>query len=210
MIKEFCAENVTKLEWAIERGIDRVELCDNLAAGGTTPSVGVIRQAVSICEKNEIELAVIIRPRGGDFNYTKEELDIMRYDIERAVDVGVKQIVIGCLTEETKIDIEAMKFLLDGFGDLTVTFHMAFDAIDPKYKLESLDQLIELGVKRILLHGTDKDKSVVENADELNSYIDYVDNKIELMAGGGITTDNLADADQAINTSIFHGTKIVG
>lgn len=210
MILEFCAENCTKLEWAIDRGIDRVELCDNLAVGGTTPSIGVIRQALSICEANQVEVAVIIRPRGGDFCYTKEELEIMRYDIEQAVQLGVKQFVIGCLTADTRVDVSAMAFLFAGIEDVDVIFHMAFDQIDPDYKFEALDQLVELGVKRILLHGTDKDQSAEENADEINRYIDYLGGRIEIMVGGGVTADNLLDTAQAIKTSIFHGTKIVG
>ncbi|WP_440894717.1 copper homeostasis protein CutC [Amphibacillus sp. Q70] len=206
---EFCAENCTKLAWAIKRGIHRVELCDNLAVGGTTPSIGVIRQAQAICESNQVELAVMIRPRGGDFCYSQDELSIMRFDIEQAIDQGIKQIVLGCLTPDFRIDLSACNFLLAGLEEIDITFHMAFDRIDPNYKFQSLDQLIELGVKRVLMHGINKDWSVLDNAVEINRYISYLAGRMEVMVGGGITPGNVAYIAQAVETSIFHGTKIV-
>lgn len=206
---EFCAENCTKLEWAIERGIDRVELCDNLAVGGTTPSIGVIRQAQALCEVDQVELAVMIRPRGGNFCYSQDELSIMRFDIEQAIDQGIKQIVLGCLTPDLRIDVPACELLLARLEDIDVTFHMAFDWIDPEDKLQSLDQLVALGMKRILMHGTNKTRSVLDNAVEINRYISYLAGRMEVMVGGGISVGNLPYIAQAVNTSIFHGTKIV-
>ena len=206
---EFCAENCTKIAWAIERGVDRLELCDNLAVGGTTPSIGVIRQALVICEASQTELAVMIRARGGDFYYSEEELQIMRADIEQAVELGVKQIVLGCLTPTFKVDRQAYQFLLAGFDNIEVTFHMAFDQIGRDDKLQALDELIELGVKRILMHGSDQTQSVIENASEINRYIKHANDRIEVMVGGGVTAETVSDVAQAVNTSIFHGTQIV-
>ena len=103
-IYEFCAENVTLLEKAFKAGAQRVELCDTLAVGGTTPSYGVIKAAVELAKTYQAKVVVMIRPRGGDFVYGQEELAIMLEDMKCARELGVDGFVLGALTSENQLD----------------------------------------------------------------------------------------------------------
>ena len=127
MIKEFCAENYTSIPLAIAKGANRIELCDNLAAGGTTPSTGVIEEVLSYANEKEVPVMTIIRPRGGDFVYNDIELKIMHTDLIEAKKLGTDGVVIGCLTPSNWIDEEAMELLIETSEGLQITFHMAFD-----------------------------------------------------------------------------------
>ena len=134
---EICANSVASCIAAQEGGADRVELCSGIPEGGTTPSFGMIRKARASID---IALNVIIRPRGGDFLYTRDELEEMRYDITAAKELGADGLVFGCLTKEGKVDKKAMYMLMEAAGDLPVTFHRAFDhSADP---FEALDKII--------------------------------------------------------------------
>lgn len=210
MIREFCAENYTDLEVAIEKGIDRIELCDALAVGGTTPSYGVIKASVQLAKQHHVNVVVMIRPRQGNFCYTAVEQKIMEQDIDVAFDLGADGVVFGCLNQENELDLTMMKALMERVGKRgEVVFHMAFDSIRLDKKHETLDQLISLGVTRILLHGHNKEKSALENKDEINEYIRYANNQIEFIVGGGVTHENVAVLANEVETNQFHGTKIV-
>ena len=100
MIKEFCAENFTKIPQAIQKGANRIELCDNLAVGGTTPSTGVIEEVLAYAGEHSVPVMTIIRPRGGNFVYNDIELKITHTDLIEAKKLGTDGIVIGCLTED--------------------------------------------------------------------------------------------------------------
>ena len=128
MIYEFCAENVTNLEKAMQAGARRIELCDNLAVGGTTPSYGVIKAAVELAKPYNVTVMTMIRPRGGDFVYNDLELEIMLEDIQMARSAGTHGLVFGVLTTANKIDYPKMAKLLKASQGLEVVFHMAFDA----------------------------------------------------------------------------------
>ena len=121
---EICANSVASCIAAQEGGADRVELCAGIPEGGTTPSYGMIKSAR---ESISIALNVIIRPRGGDFLYSKEELNEMLYDIKVAKDLGADGLVFGCLRPDGSVDMEAMKPLMEAAGETPVTFHRAFD-----------------------------------------------------------------------------------
>lgn len=210
MIKEFCAENYTDLEKAIHQGIDRIELCDALAVGGTTPSYGVIEQSVRLAKQHKVAVVVMIRPRQGDFCYNEMESKIMERDIDVAFRLGTTGVVFGCLTKENTIDVPLMKQLVDKVNHRgEIVFHMAFDQITPKDKYQAIDQLIALNVTRVLLHGSDSNQSVEGNAEEINDYIRYAGHNIDFIVGGGVTADNLAGLKKIVNTNQFHGTKIV-
>ncbi len=210
MIKEFCAENYTDLERAIKQGIDRIELCDALAVGGTTPSYGVIEQSVTLAKQHDVAVVVMIRPRQGDFCYNETERNIMERDIDVAFELGAAGVVFGCLTKENTLDVPMMKALIEKVNNRgEIVFHMAFDQIERDKKYDTINQLIALGVTRILLHGQDKDKSVLDNHQEINEYIRYADHQLEFIVGGGITSDNLTLLKEAVDTNQFHGTKIV-
>lgn len=122
MLYEFCAENVTLLEKAMQAGARRVELCDNLSVGGTTPSYGVIRAAVDLAKSYETTIMTMIRPRGGDFVYTDLEVEIMLEDIKKAREAGSQGVVYGLLTVENELDTENLESLLAVSQGLEVVF----------------------------------------------------------------------------------------
>lgn len=120
-IFEACVGNYNEAILAAERGANRLELCDNLMEGGTTPSYGTIRKIV---EDIDIPVMVIIRPRGGNFTYTKEELEIMKYDVKMCKELGVHGVVIGSV-KDSKVDKEIIEELVNLAKPMTITFHMA-------------------------------------------------------------------------------------
>lgn len=203
MIFEACTGTYLEAIKAAELGADRIELCDNLVEGGTTPSYGTIKKAM---EDINIPINVIIRPRGGNFIFTKEEKEIMYTDIKMCRELNVNAVVIGSLTKDNEIDKEFVKNVKDISGDLKITFHMAFDEIENKK--EAIDILVDLGVDRILTKGGEG--SALDNLDTLNELIKYADGRIILIPGAGIDLSNRDIVKEKTNASEIHGTKIVG
>ena len=142
MIKEVCVESFSEALAAEKRGADRIELCDNLYLGGTTPSYGTIKMAM---EKLTIPAFPIIRPRGGNFHYSKEEIEIMKEDIKVCKSLGAKGVVLGVLTADNKVDFETLKELVDLASPMEVTFHKAVDELENP--VEVIDRFVEIGVK---------------------------------------------------------------
>lgn len=210
MLKEVCVENFTGVPRAIARGGNRIELCDNLSVGGTTVSHGVAAKTITYCHLHNTKVMTLVRPRGGNFIYTKDEIEIMQNDIVHFKQLGIDGVVIGCLNDFGWIDEEPMLHLLESAKGLDVTFHMAFDHIKPEYQLEAIDWLAEHGVNRILTHGGPESSSIEENLTRLKELVDYAKDKIIIMPGGGITDKNVNFITTKLNISEVHGTKIVG
>jgi len=203
--REFCAENFTDIPRVVAAGVDRIELCDNLAVGGTTPSYGVIEASAREIGDKPTVLAVMIRPRGGDFVYNDAELAIMARDIEKAKEAGADALVFGVLDADGNLNVEAMRALIDRAGETPVVCHMAFDATkDPSVALE---QLIDLGVGLVLTHGAAAGEPL--GVERLQRLVKQADGRIELMIGGGITADNYAANAAAAGVTHAHGTKII-
>ena len=203
IIREACVGNYKEAKRAYELGADRIELCDNLMEGGTTPSYGTILQA----KKNlNFNISVIIRPRGGNFVYTEEEISIMEKDIELCKKTEVDGVVFGVLTEDNKIDEEKNKRLIEKAEGLDITFHMAFDEIENSE--EAIDTLVRLGVSRILTKGG-KDKAI-NNLDKLKELVECAGDDITILAGGGVTKDNYMEIINKTGIKEVHGSKIVG
>ena len=209
IIKEFCAENMTKLSNLDPKQISRVELCDNLAVGGTTPSYGVIKEAAKYLHEKGISLATMIRPRGGNFVYNDLELKIMEEDILQAVELGSDCLVLGVLTEDNELDIEAIEQLLPATQGLPLVCHMAFDYIPKNKQKEAIDHLIHLGFTRILTHGCPNKNDIFENVSYLKELIAYAGNRIDIMIGGGVRADNLAELVELTGAKNVHGTQIM-
>lgn len=223
MLYEFCAENLTDLVAALDAGAGRIELCDNLAVGGTTPSAGVIEQAVALVHGYDgPTVRVIIRPRGGDFVYDEHEFKAMETDIRYAGANGADGVVIGCL----KCDPSGEGYALDREGaerlvgvarsvgemrgrELGVTFHMAFDALSPDAQLDAVDALVELGIDRILTHGGAAGTPIEGNFGQLRACIGRAAGRLVILPGGGVTFENARSVAEALDVKELHGTKIV-
>ena len=209
MIKEFCAENFTKIPQAIQKGANRIELCDNLAVGGTTPSTGVIEEVLAYAGEHSVQVMTIIRPRGGNFVYNDIELKIMHTDLIEAKKLGTDGIVIGCLTEDGWLDEEALDLFIETAEGLQITFHMAFDALSKENQFKAIDWLAERGVTRILTHGGPAGTPIEDNFDHLKELIVYADQRILILPGGGISTENVQTVMDTLKVTEVHGTKIV-
>lgn len=194
---EVCLDSVESAIEAQAGGADRVELCDNLFEGGTTPSAGAIKIAR---EKLTIGLHVIIRPRGGDFCYSDVELEVMKQDIITARELGADGVVIGMLTPDGQVDIKRCKVLVEAAGNLNVTFHRAFDMARDPY--EALEAIIDLGCSRILTSG--QEATVYEGMDLLNALVKKAGNRIIIMPGNGISERNLDKIMKGIGASEYH------
>ncbi|WP_102707882.1 copper homeostasis protein CutC [Terribacillus saccharophilus] len=209
MLKEVCVENFTNVPELLAKGAGRVELCDNLAVGGTTVSHGVAEVTINYCHDKNIKVMSMIRPRGGNFVFSKEEVEMMKRDLVHLKELGTDGVVLGCLNETGWIDEDAMVTLLDLAKGLEVTFHMAFDHISPDNQLKAIDWLVEHGVHRILTHGGLLDTKIEDNLARLKEYIQCANDRIIILPGGGISSKNLNFITSELNVREVHGTKIV-
>ncbi|AIF67484.1 copper homeostasis protein CutC [Terribacillus saccharophilus] len=210
MLKEVCVENFTNVPELLAKGAGRVELCDNLAVGGTTVSHGVAEVTINYCHDKNIKVMSMIRPRGGIFVFSKEEVEMMKRDLVHLKELGTDGVVLGCLNETGWIDEDAMVTLLDLAKGLEVTFHMAFDHISPDSQLKAIDWLVEHGVHRILTHGGPLDTKIEDNLARLKDYIQYANDRIIILPGGGISIKNLELIKSELHVGEVHGTRVVG
>lgn len=210
MILEFCAENLTHIEKAFRAGAHRIELCDNLAEGGTTPSLAVTEQSVIIAKAYEGQIAVMIRPRGGNFVYSDMEFQLMKNDLSYAIESDVDAAVFGCLTESGQIhkqQIAELSAMCKEAGIESV-FHMAFDQIPQENQVDSLDILKSMDITRLLTRGA-KTGPAIDHLDWLNQLIDAGTPDLEILVGGGVTADQLPELSKQLATDQFHGTQVV-
>src|ERR1039457_220246 len=182
---EICVDSVTGAIAAERGGADRVELCDNLMEGGTTPSLGCVRLAR---KHLGIGLQVLIRPRGGDFLYDGYEMEVMREDIRLCKEAKADGVVIGCLTVEGDIDQARTRELIELARPMNVTFHRAFDMCRDAKK--GLEELVALGVDRVLTSG--QDDSCLEGMELIAALERQAGGRIIVMPGGGITPRNVS------------------
>jgi len=185
MLVEVCANSLQSALHAQQGGADRIELCSELGVGGITPSYGLLK---SIREHITIPVHVLIRPRGGDFTYSKEELEIMKKDIDCCVDLGFEGIVGGALDKDLNLDINGTRSLIEASCGLHFTFHRAFDWV--KDPLTALDQLEDMGVRTLLSSG--QQKSAMEGMDLLLQLKEQA-TACTIMPGSGIKVGNLRE-----------------
>jgi copper homeostasis protein len=182
---EICAGDLESALEAGRGGADRVELCDNLQVGGTTPSAGTIAEA---CRRLTIPVHVLIRPRAGDFLPTVAEFAAMRHDVETARTHGAAAIVIGILRPDATIDRERTATLVHLARPMSVTFHKAFDEV--RDSDEALEVLVALGVDRVLTSGCCP--TAIEGIGVLKSLVERTRGRITILAGGRITMEDVS------------------
>lgn len=209
MIYEFCAENVTLLEKAMQAGARRIELCDNLAVGGTTPSYGVTKAAVELAANYDTTIMTMIRPRGGDFVYNDMEIAIMLEDIRLTAQAGSQGVVFGALTAEKKLDKPNLEKLIAASKGMEIVFHMAFDELSDKDQLEAIDWLSQADVTRILTRAGVSGDSLEKRFAHYHRILEHAKGKIEILPGGGIDLDNRQTFIDQLGVTQLHGTKVV-
>ncbi|ARV09482.1 copper homeostasis protein CutC [Winogradskyella sp. PC-19] len=183
MLLEVCANSYQSAKNAQDAGVHRIELCQELSVGGITPSYGLLKQVV---ENLDIQVFVLIRPRSGNFVYSDAEFEIMKKDIQLCKDLGCEGIVSGVLNLDKTIDIKRTKELVELSKPLAFTFHRAFDeVINPE---EALEQLINLGVERVLTSG--QKSSAEEGLGLIKELHEIANDRIIILSGGGISPKN--------------------
>ncbi len=184
MTLEICASTYQSAINAQEAGADRIELCSELAIGGITPSYGLLKTVV---EALSIPVFVLIRPRSGNFTYSEDEFEIMRNNIQLCKDLGCAGIVSGVLNEDNSIDMDRTKALVELSKPLPFVFHRAFDWTPNPF--ESIEQLVDLGVERVLTSG--QETSAEKGVDLLRQLKEETNGRIAILPGGGINSENI-------------------
>jgi len=202
LILEVCVDSVEAAIAAQEGGADRVELCANLLEGGTTPSAGTIQLAR---KSLSIDTNVMIRPRGGDFCYSDVEFEVMKRDIELAKRLDANGVVFGILNEDGLVDMDRTGTLVALARPLSVTFHRAFDMSRDPY--EALEDLIRLGIDRILTSG--HDLSALEGLDLITDLVQKAGDRIIVVPGGGITERNIKKIVEQSGVKEVHVAALV-
>mgnify|MGYP001406834667 CR=1 FL=1 len=200
---EICIDSVEGALAAERAGADRVELCAALFDGGLTPSIGTIE--VALRSVRRIRVHVIVRPRAGDFIYSPLEVDAMVRDVEAAVAAGAHGVVIGALTPEGDVDVPTTRRLIAAAGGASITFHRAFDMT--RRPFEALEQLIDLGVHRVLTSG--QEESALAGAPLIAELVARAGDRIVVMPGGGINERNIARVVAATGAREFHFAALV-
>jgi copper homeostasis protein len=196
---EVIAFNIESCLIAEENGASRIELCANPSEGGTTPSIGMIAEAR---KSTLIQLFPIIRPRGGDFLYSDQEFNAMLYDIQTCRNLGCDGVVIGMLTKEGNIDVKKCAQLVENAGDMSITFHRAFDRVNDPFL--ALEQIIELGCKRILTSGLKP--TVMEGIEMLKQLVQRAGERITIMPGSGVRANNIIQLAETTGAKAFHSS----
>lgn len=200
---EVACFNLESAVIAQEYGAERIELCDNMLEGGTTPNLEIARK---VRADLSIKMNVMIRPRGGNFVYNGAEFEQMKSEILQFKKNNVDGFVFGILDVNNNFDNLRNKELVTLASPLPCTFHRAFDVVSNVY--ESLELVIDSGFKTILTSG--QGKNVMEGIDVLSSLVAKANERIVIMPGGGLRSLNIVILDQKVNASFYHSSAIIG
>ncbi|MDO8995478.1 MAG: copper homeostasis protein CutC [Sediminibacterium sp.] len=202
MLLEICVFNTATAIAAEQAGADRIELCENYANGGTTPSYGYLK---TVREKISIPVFPMIRPRGGDYFHTKAEIEIILKDILLCKELQFEGVVFGLLNQDGSIDQENTARLVEAAYPLDVTFHRAFDRC--KDPLESLETLIQCGCTRLLTSG--QHLKVMDGLPLVKTLVEQANDRIIIMPGSGLNSSNVKDIiETAVVTEVHTSARI--
>lgn len=198
---EAAVESLDSALAAERAGADRIELCNNLSVGGTTPDEGLIAE---VAERTRLPVFVLIRPRAGGFVYSDDEFDQMVRDTELSGRLGIAGIVTGALTSDGRVDVERTRTLVKAAAGLSVTFHRALDsAVDLSAAIE---EAIEAGASRVLTSGGVA--TAVEGVDFIAALVHQARERIIVIAGGGIRDHNVRDVIARTGVQEVHARLI--
>ena len=196
---EICCGSIQSASNAKAGGAVRIELCQGLIEGGTTPSPATIDYAV---RNLGLRVFVLIRPRGGDFCYNELEIKTMEEDVAYCKKAGVAGIVVGFLHPDGSIDTELTRRFVKLAAPVPVTFHRAFDRCPEP--LNALEQIIDCGCARILTSGCKP--TAMEGADMLQKLVRQANGRIKILAGSGVTPENAVALRKKTGVSEIHGS----
>lgn len=199
-IIEACIETYDEAVQAEQEGATRIELCERLDLGGTTPNLDLTKE---VLKGVNIPIRVMIRPRGGNFVYNSKEFYQMKEDIKTFEELPIEGFVFGILTNDNKVDFERMSELIELAKPAKVTFHKAIDEVVDI--IDASKKLIELGVDNILSSGGFP--TALEGRIILNKMIEATNNKI--IVAGKVTSENLDEVKRLIPSLSYHGRRIV-
>jgi copper homeostasis protein len=196
-VLEVCVESLERATAAESGGAHRIELCADLAGGGTTPSAGLMQ---SVREHVRLPIHVMIRPRTGGFCYSNFELEVMRNDIQVAKNFKMDGIVLGILREDASVDVERTKMLVEFAHPLPVTFHRAFDLAENR--ATALEDVIETGAARILTSGGEL--RATDGLSILRFLMDAAKGRLRIMPCGGIDCSNITTIARTTSARELH------
>ena len=196
---EICCGSIQSAANAKAAGATRIELCQGLIEGGTTPSPATIDYAV---RELGLRVFVLVRPRGGDFCYNELEIKTMEEDVVYCKKAGVAGIVVGFLHPDGSIDTELTRRFVQLAAPIPVTFHRAFDRTTEP--LKALEQIIDCGCARILTSGCKP--TAMEGAVLLKQLVQQANGRIKILAGSGVTLENAAELKRITNVPEIHGS----
>lgn len=199
---EACCPDIESVRRAVRAGANRIELCEELEIGGVTPSASLIRSAMDAAGK--VPVNVLIRPRGGNFVYSPEEVETMLGSVRDCKTAGVNGVVIGALREDGSVDTETMSRLVSEAGSMDITFHRAFDESSDLTK--ALEDIVELGIRRILSSGGCP--TAFEGRFVLRELILQAAGRISIMPGCGVRASNIEEIASVTGAKEFHGSKL--
>jgi copper homeostasis protein len=197
VLLEVCVDSVGGARAAFEGGADRIELCAGLVEGGTTPSAGMIR---AVLEATRLPVMVMIRPRGGDYCYDRDELRTMQYELDAVLQHPVAGIVFGVLTREGQIDVEACRSLCRQASHVSKTFHRAFDQTRDAH--QALQQLFSLPIDRLLSSG--QQATALAGLPLLRELVQAGGKRLRIMPGAGIRPENVKQIVQVTGAREIH------
>jgi copper homeostasis protein len=195
---EVCVADADSLAAAIAGGADRIELCSALELGGLTPGPGLIALAAEV----PVPVMAMVRPRSGDFVFSRADVEAMRADIEAVRAAGLAGVVLGASKPDGRLDAEMLKLLVEASAGLSLTLHRAIDLVSDWR--EGVDLAVELGFERILTAGGAA--NALAGRDTIAEMLAYAGERITIMAGSGVTPVNVAELMAAVPLKEVHSS----
>lgn len=199
---EACCPDLESVRRAVQAGANRIELCEQLEIGGVTPSKELIRWAMEVA--GNVPINVLIRPRGGDFVYSEEEIQLMLQSVRMCREEGVNGVVIGALKRDGSVDIGTVSRLVREAVGLDITFHRAFD--ESTDLRQALEDIVGLGIRRILTSGGCP--TAYEGRFVILDLVQQTAGRISIMPGCGVRASNIDEIASVTGATEFHGSQL--
>lgn len=208
MIREIALESYSVAQQAVKAGVERIELNQRLDLGGLTPQ----RATWQKVQKLKVPVVVMVRPRGGDFNYNNDELKQMKATLRQLKADQMQSVTFGVLNADQTLNRSAMKELIELAAPMEVVMHMAFDAIQQAEQVASMQWLSQNHVHRILTHGGALTEDLSDTVSHLKALVkaaEQLEEPMIILPGGGVTADNIKQLHNQLGVTQFHGSRII-